>query len=407
MQSFFPPQFNQQMDSVRSLDSTSSFDITLDMKKQYAVKAIRKNNRKFKKPNGKPKRPLSAYNIFFKHEREKLVKAKQKVGFANMAKLISVKWKEVDTEGRKEFAAAADIEQKKYRAAVKEWKVSHKAEMEVQMRNAQQQSHQFAGASPLLAQTNPHMLQRLMIEQQMMEQHKMMQAQMQNEAHGRRMSMPNMGTCAVTSAPTFSNETLQQLLQQQHQQQQQQQQQQQYQQQQHQQQHQQQQHQQSQAIIGRRFSMPLQSISAPQLQSVPSATFEVALQDSFTTDLTHSSYDSSDESTLDDETADMLINMPIFDDLGEQQVQQQRQQLPNAISSVAAITPRRSSMPMLHTKNKLVDLTTTLTPLVGGAKTSRRLSMPQISDEMKEMQDILAMLDEEIPAICSATNSAA
>lgn len=392
MQSSFPPQFFNLMDCARSLDSASStVDITVDIKKQLATKAIRKRTRKCSKPNGKPKRPLSAYNIFFKCEREKLVQAKKKVGFSNMAKVIAAKWKELDTEDRKEYAAGAEVEQKKYRSAVKHWKENHRAEMDARLLVLSARSQEFDSVSPhgaLLSQSDPMVLQRFMMEQQVLNQRNMMQAQMQNAANlsgGRRMSMPNMGTSPTTStAPMFSNESFQQLLQQQQQEQ--------YQQQPH-------------ATTGRRFSMPTNTTSAA-LQAQPvSSSFDFSLQDSYSADLTQSSYaDSNEESSLDNATADMLINMPIMDMEEQLKLQEQPMQVPSSVAAITLIPTRRSSMPTLQ--HKKLENWCCPTPLMGGT-TGRRLSMPQLSDERKEMQDILDLLDDDAPAFCSAMNSAA
>jgi len=145
-----------------------------------------------KKQSGKPKRPLSAYNIFFKNERSRLVQARKKVGFANMAKEISAKWKNLGNEEYKKLAAQAEIEQKKYRLAIKEWKAQKELEL---------QSHVIP-PSPLLANTHPETLQHLLIEQQLIEQQKIIQQQAQNIMKlnaTRRISMPTMGC-------TFPNE---------------------------------------------------------------------------------------------------------------------------------------------------------------------------------------------------------
>lgn len=111
----------------------------------------------FKKFLDKPKRPLSAYNIFFKHEREKLVsntpdsdapvtleslkvdpqrkttkrrhrKSHGKIGFADLARTIAEKWKTLDPESRKVFEACAAKEKERYQKEITEWKARKKTE---------------------------------------------------------------------------------------------------------------------------------------------------------------------------------------------------------------------------------------------------------------------------------------
>ena len=88
-----------------------------------------------------PKRPLSAYNIFFRSERQALLgeevtkahdlkrqakrkhrKTHGKIGFAEMARRISSKWKSMDSEQKETFERQAANEKKKYLKALEEWK---------------------------------------------------------------------------------------------------------------------------------------------------------------------------------------------------------------------------------------------------------------------------------------------
>lgn len=105
----------------------------------------------------KPKRPLSAYNIFFKHEREKLVsdapddetpvtleslkvdptrkpnkrrhrKSHGKIGFADLARTIAEKWKSLDAEQRTVYEACAAKEKERYQKEITEWKEMKKSQ---------------------------------------------------------------------------------------------------------------------------------------------------------------------------------------------------------------------------------------------------------------------------------------
>lgn len=94
--------------------------------KPSAAKVAKK--KKWRKPKDKPKRPLSAYNIFFRHERENLlygnaaVTGPVKIGFSDLAKNIAGKWKRLDQDSRKIYEIQADFEQRRYKAEVEEWR---------------------------------------------------------------------------------------------------------------------------------------------------------------------------------------------------------------------------------------------------------------------------------------------
>lgn len=105
--------------------------------------------RTWKKPKGKPKRPLSAYNIFFKEERANLVaeiaatkkkegssSAKTKgprthrkthgMGFAGLAQNIAAKWKTLDSKSRRPFENKAAQNKVRYQTDVEVWKAAEK-----------------------------------------------------------------------------------------------------------------------------------------------------------------------------------------------------------------------------------------------------------------------------------------
>jgi hypothetical protein len=82
----------------------------------------------------KPKRPLSAYNLFFQAERKNLLAERSvlaqgtptyspsKLGFANMAKTIASKWNTIDLASKKHFAGLAKHEKLRHKKATSEWK---------------------------------------------------------------------------------------------------------------------------------------------------------------------------------------------------------------------------------------------------------------------------------------------
>ena len=88
----------------------------------------------------KPKRPLSAYNLFFKDMRAELLQklpstlegpvAKPrgkrpiphgKIGFAALAKAIAAKWKEVEPETLKGYQERADADMIRYKKELEEY----------------------------------------------------------------------------------------------------------------------------------------------------------------------------------------------------------------------------------------------------------------------------------------------
>lgn len=102
--------------------------------------------KKWKKPKGKPSRPLSAYNLFFQSQRSLMLgsdapskeleslkkrvhcKTHGKIGFADMARAIGAKWKSLDPENRKVFEDQALKEKQRYTKDLAAWKAQQKDE---------------------------------------------------------------------------------------------------------------------------------------------------------------------------------------------------------------------------------------------------------------------------------------
>lgn len=102
--------------------------------------------KKWKKPKDKPKRPLSAYNLFFQYERERLLhgdpdtdvaetievnqdsevglKSDGRIGFAALAKEVATKWKRLEPHQKESFERDAEKEKERYRVELQEWKTN-------------------------------------------------------------------------------------------------------------------------------------------------------------------------------------------------------------------------------------------------------------------------------------------
>jgi hypothetical protein len=101
--------------------------------------------KKWKKPKGMPKRPLSAYNLFFKSERQIIIlsssttkspsttptrKSRGKppgVGFAGMARTIAARWKIITTSEKSIFEGQARIEKARYLKEMAAWRMKEAA----------------------------------------------------------------------------------------------------------------------------------------------------------------------------------------------------------------------------------------------------------------------------------------
>jgi len=98
-----------------------------------ASETLPASRKRKKKPNGMPKRPLSAYNLFFRAERAKILvgetmeedSSKENgrrrrpphgiIGFSDLGKCIGARWKNLSFEEKKKLKRLADEESERYK----------------------------------------------------------------------------------------------------------------------------------------------------------------------------------------------------------------------------------------------------------------------------------------------------
>ena len=104
-------------------------------KKFSVAKSAKKH---WRKPKSMPKRPLSAYNLFFAEERQRLLNCsgdqgsttnalceqpqRCKLGFAGLARTVASNWKKLDPAKKEDFQRRSERERQRYRILVQEWK---------------------------------------------------------------------------------------------------------------------------------------------------------------------------------------------------------------------------------------------------------------------------------------------
>ena len=130
------------LDSFEQRDLAQSTSLgRQSVNKDLPVKGARSCKKtRAKKPDGMPQRPLSAYNLFFKEQRERIVNErteqlraqqttniarrrikKAKISFEELAKIIGVLWKNIDPQELQRLKSLAAVEAERYKVEMDEY----------------------------------------------------------------------------------------------------------------------------------------------------------------------------------------------------------------------------------------------------------------------------------------------
>ena len=126
-----------------------------------------KKSKKAREDPTKPRRPLSAYNFFFKDSRERLLKLSTvrpegkprhshgKIGFAELARTIASSWKNISEEEKAYYEELAKKDKLQYKRLMAQWKAKNELGLELALPQVPKDINtQAAYDAPITAEQN-------------------------------------------------------------------------------------------------------------------------------------------------------------------------------------------------------------------------------------------------------------
>ena len=110
-------QQSQQQNQTSNSSSSNKSASTSSTKKKSDYIPI---SRRKKKPKGMPKRPLSAYNLYFQAQRTTILAVQNagngpRIGFEGLGKIIGKKWRDLSSIDKREYDKLAEKDSERYR----------------------------------------------------------------------------------------------------------------------------------------------------------------------------------------------------------------------------------------------------------------------------------------------------